>query len=50
MKSSENNMDKSEKIIWKNRGERKDVKEGNNMHFFHNNNTANNAIMTLYGY
>lgn len=33
VKSPENNVDKREKIIWKNRRERKDVKKDNNMLF-----------------
>lgn len=38
-------MDKNKNIIWKNRGERKDVKE-DNMQFLQNN-AANIAIMML---
>lgn len=39
-------MDKNKNIIWKNRGERKDVKEDDNMQFLQNN-AANSAIMML---
>ncbi len=39
-------MDKNKNIIWKNRGERKDVKEDDNMQFLQNN-AANIAIMML---
>lgn len=47
VKSSKNNMDKSKKIIWKNRGETKDV-EDDDMQFPQNNNAVNVAIMTLH--